>query len=381
MKFLFCSHNPLDPRLGAAKALIETAAALEKLGHTCTLVSDETISPGIRSYSGVEKIRNFSESLARYLDQHAKDYDVVEYEHLYLPYSRSRFSDKPLFVARSVLLTHHFEKIILPRYHRLRSWVGHWVKGPARARELNFSINVANETFKNCDLIKVNNSHDQIELVSRGFSADKIAVIPDGMSIERMTRFHQIPTQPNPPSPKIAFVGTFDLRKGAREFPEIVRQTIKILPGCKFKLLGARYLSAATVLQFFPKTLHRHLEIIPEFSPDSLPQLLQDCSIGIFPSYIEGFGLGVLEMLAASLPVIAYDAPGPPMMLPANYLVTRGDCRSLVTKATDLLKNPSELSLSREWAKARSNDFTWEATAKAIVERYSECARIKSAHL
>ena len=38
-------------------------------------------------------------------------------------------------------------------------------------------------------------------------------------------------------------------------------------------------------------------------------------SAGAFPSHCEGFPFGVLEMLAAGLPVVAYRAPGAPMMI------------------------------------------------------------------
>ena len=74
-------------------------------------------------------------------------------------------------------------------------------------------------------------------------------------------------------------------------------------------------------MNYFPKKLRGYIEVIPQFHPDELPILLSSCSLGIFPSYLEGFAFGVLEMLAAALPVIAYDTPGAPMMVPEQYLV------------------------------------------------------------
>ena len=38
------------------------------------------------------------------------------------------------------------------------------------------------------------------------------------------------------------------------------------------------------------------------YQPDALPQLLSDCTVAAFPSYVEGFGLAVVEQLAAGIP-------------------------------------------------------------------------------
>ena len=53
-----------------------------------------------------------------------------------------------------------------------------------------------------------------------------------------------------------------------------------------------------------------------------------DCTVGAFPSYVEGFGLAVLEQLAAGLPTVAYNLPGPRDILKStlpDLLVPCGD--------------------------------------------------------
>ena len=77
-------------------------------------------------------------------------------------------------------------------------------------------------------------------------------------------------------------------------------------------------------------------------------------------------------MLAASLPVLAYDAPGPPMMLPGQFLVPRGAARELASKVVALLTNPDQLSAARTWARRRSRDFTCESAARTTSDVYSE---------
>ena len=70
------------------------------------------------------------------------------------------------------------------------------------------------------------------------------------------------------------------------------------------------------------------LEFVSDFRPEDLPTLLADCTVGAFPSYVEGFGLAVLEQLASGLPTVAYDTAGPRDLLASrlpDLLVPKGD--------------------------------------------------------
>ena len=92
----------------------------------------------------------------------------------------------------------------------------------------------------------------------------------------------------------------------------------------------------------------------------------------MFPSYLEGFGFGVLEMLAASLPVIAYDVPGPPMMLSDTMLVPAGDTDLMTSKLVALLTDQQKLIGDRAWARRRSRDFLWKDIAVQTSDLYKE---------
>ena len=372
MRILFCSHNPLDPTLGAPKVLMELAGAMESLGWQCSLASDEDIAPGIGRSRGIRKMRAFAEALREFIKRNAAAYDVVDYEHVYLPYAREEFCDRTLMVARSVLLAHHFARSRLPRYRRMRSYVGRAVRGPRRYLELKYTFRQADLSLRSCDLINVSNEEDRRELEARGIGKGKTAVIPYGLSRARAADFGGNLASVLPPEPRVAFVGTFVLRKGAREMPEIVERIVGEVPDARVRLLGTRNRRESEILSFFPRRLHTHLEIQPEFQPGELPGRLADCSLGIFPSYGEGFPFGILEMLAAALPVVAYDAPGASMMLSPEYLVARGDAAELSQKVTRLLTQPERLRSARAWAKARSADFSWERSARATSDLYTE---------
>lgn len=350
---------------------------MEKLGWKCALASDQEICPPVRSLSPLEKPRVFAKYLADYLKRRASEFDVVDFDHMCLPFHRKEFPAKPLFVARSVLLVQHFDRIAIPSARSFRGVLRHWIKGPFQKHAYQKAIQQAQHTCTESDIVNVSNTDDKAELTRRSIRSEKIYVIPFGLIQENINAFQAV-RGIIPEKPIIAFVGTFDLRKGASEFPEIVRIVTTSIPGAKFRLLGSKYQNKEKVMSHFPEELRQSIEVVPNFRPDQLPTLLSDCSIGVFPSYIEGFGFGVLEMLAASLPVIAYRSPGPPMMLADEYLAPRGDWKCLSQKLIDLLGNNEKLGSARRRARNRAQDFPWNRFAQQTSEVYKNSIRLKN---
>jgi glycosyltransferase involved in cell wall biosynthesis len=364
MRILFCSSTYLSKELGASKVLIELAEEMEYLGWKCDIISPPDLVPNYES-SGNEKYPVY---LRQHLLDHRNDYDVVDYDHHHLPFPRSDFPEQMLLVARSVLLQHHLDKIPIPDERSMRSRVRSLLRGRKDKARRQRSRQWAYTTLRGADFINVLNYDDEAELVADGISREKIAVIPNGLSRGRSALFDLVSSSP-PSDLKVGFVGTFDNRKGATDFPTIVRNIRDVLPHVSFRLLGT-IRSEQAVLGSFPRDLRSHVEVIPRFSADELPKLLAPCSMGVFPSYVEGFGIGVLEMLAASMPVVAYNSPGPPMMLSPEYLAPRGDVRALSDKVIGLLSDGDKVAMARVWAKQRSRDFCWKAIAQQTSEIY-----------
>ena len=77
-------------------------------------------------------------------------------------------------------------------------------------------------------------------------------------------------------------------------------------------------------------------------------------------------------MMAAGLPVIAYAAPGPPMMLPPQYLVGIGDAVAMGDKVVALLRDQAALTEAGAWGKERSKAFLWKDIARQTADIYLE---------
>lgn len=358
MRVLLCSPAPLTRRLGAAKVPIELGDALRAQGADVDVVGPDALAADGGLAARLRRSR----------------YDVVDAAYWTLPTDRAALPPEALVVARVPLLGLHVERAPLPRGPRtLRRLLTDAVKGRARDRAERARLDRAAAAFRAADLTIVNNRHDREALLRDGLGP--VGVTALGLSRGRLAALAADPDRLADP-PVVAFVGTFDWRKGAADFPAIVGRVAAAVPDVRFRLLGTRGLfpTDRAVRRQFPRALRRRLEIVPTFDPDDLPALLRGCRLGVFPSYLEGFGFGVLEMMAASLPVVAYDAPGPPEMVAEGHLVPPGDAAAMADVVVGWLRDPDALRAERRWAAERAGAFTWDRVAEQTLALY-EAAR------
>lgn len=362
MRILFCSPCRVDPRLGAARMLLELAAALEVRGCEARVVGPE-------DFGGRD---DYAPGLRAHLLAHGSDYDVVDVDYKYLSLRREEVPPDVLVVARAQLLLHHHVFSALPRPRTPRGaleWA-RFVRDRHRKRSWLPRLDAA---LREADLVAVLNRHARETLAARGVDPSRIRVFPNAVSREHRAPFEALRVDP-PQTPRIAFIGMWGPRKGALDLPRIVQRVVKRVPEARFRLLGTRgaHDTADAVLAHFAPGLRRRIEVVPAYAPHVLPSLLAPCSVGVFPSYAEGFPLGVIEMLAAALPVVAYDAPGAPEMLPPRWLVRVGEADAVADRLVDLLSDPGRLASERVEARALSDRFSWSSVAEAVEAAYRE---------
>jgi len=117
------------------------------------------------------------------------------------------------------------------------------------------------------------------------------------------------------------------------------------------------------------ESLHQ-LGPVPEAD---LQALYAGATVFAFPSFHEGFGLPVLEAMAAGAPVVASDIPAIREVAgDAAVLVPPGDVQQWTGALEDLLASPSRRAELAEAGRRRAALFPWASTAAATLEVYKE---------
>ncbi len=93
----------------------------------------------------------------------------------------------------------------------------------------------------------------------------------------------------------------------------------------------------------------------------------------VFPSWIEGFGLPILEAMACGAPVIASNRYAIPEVAgDAALLVDAQDARALAERIEQILNAPAEAERLRGLGLTRAAQFSWRKTAQCILDSYEQ---------
>jgi glycosyltransferase involved in cell wall biosynthesis len=106
-------------------------------------------------------------------------------------------------------------------------------------------------------------------------------------------------------------------------------------------------------------------------SREDLQALYSMAEAFVFPSWIEGFGIPMLEAMSCGAPVIASDRGSIPEVVgDAGLLADAEDYVTLARHIAHVLKSSEVAGRLRERGYARSAQFSWQNTAKRILESY-----------
>lgn len=98
----------------------------------------------------------------------------------------------------------------------------------------------------------------------------------------------------------------------------------------------------------------------------------------VFPSWIEGFGIPLLEAMTCGAPVIASNRGAIPEVLgDAGLLIDAEDAAGLAAHLTAVLTRPDLASSLRQQGFARAAHFSWSGAAQATLASY-ERATVRS---
>jgi glycosyltransferase involved in cell wall biosynthesis len=378
LRILAIVNVPWDPRLGAARVWIELTDEWRQAGHVVEKFCLSDAFPQAASSPAWAAIRllRFPFRAARFVRENGDRFDVIDALIGVLPFSKKSLAFPGLLVARSVGLYHLYEK-----FQRVagKRWAPA-AKGKVLGRPFYWFFNrraraTSRASIRHCDLLNLPNSDEQVCVRDEIKSLKPTFVQPYGLQPARRQALLQAAATAEVrwQKKRIVFIGMWSVRKGAKDFGEIIRQVRGRVPEARFLFLGTMTANES-VWQDLDLGPSDFVEVVPQFDPDQLPWLLSECTAGVFPSYVEGFGLAVVEQLAAGLPTVAYDAPGPRDILRDNLpelLVPPGNVDRFTDAVCEILANDfaryRELS-DRSVQTARR--FSWPDIARRTATEY-----------
>jgi glycosyltransferase involved in cell wall biosynthesis len=113
--------------------------------------------------------------------------------------------------------------------------------------------------------------------------------------------------------------------------------------------------------------ISKKVEIILSPSDSQVVQLLQKCSVFLFPSTIDTFGLVVLEAMACGKPVIACNRGGVPEIVGDAGFLLEPDVNQWSATVNRLLSDLPLRQIIGKRALERSKIFSWEETAAKLL--------------
>jgi glycosyltransferase involved in cell wall biosynthesis len=378
LRILAIIDLPWDARLGAARVWIELAEEWTRTGHKVQkfCLTDAYGAAKVSPPRSLLRQLFFPWHAARHIRRHAADFDVIDSLIGTVRSSKRSLRFSGLFVARSAGL------YLL--YDRFLHWSrGRWPEQPSgrfggsffHKRVGRLLRRNSRASLRHCDLLNLLND-DELKEARSTLGPDKPAIVqPNGLNrrVREALGAAALPPEQRLRRKKISFVGTWGIRKGSRDWPDIIRAITQREPEAEFAFLGTMA-DDPVVRRDLAAAFSDRVQCVSTFQPAELPGLLRDVSVGLFPSYIEGFGLAVVEQLACGIPTIAYDVPGPRQILHTlreTLLVPRGDVATMAERALAILNmDAAEYATLSAQCRELADQFCWERIAAATVQEY-----------
>src|SRR5687767_625700 len=371
---------PWDPRLGAARVWIELTSEWRNAGHVVEkfCLTDAFPEPASSPALAAFRLLLFPYRAARFVRQNAERFDVIDALVGTVPFSKKSLVFHGLLVARSVGLYRLYEKFERdaaekwppPSRGKLIGRPFYWFFA-RRARA------ASEASVRHCDLLNLPNSDELLCVRDEMQSAKPAIVQPYGLEPARRRALLDgaAPAETRWRKKKAVFIGMWSPRKGAKDWGEIIRRIQARVPDACFLFLGTMT-DTKHVWNDLGFGAADFVEIVPQFNPDDLPRLLSDCAVGVFPSYVEGFGMAVVEQLAAGLPTVAYDAPGPRDILRDDLpelLVATGDVARFSETIVEIFeRGPAPYQELSERSVRTAARFSWPTIAGDTVTEYRQ---------
>ena len=178
----------------------------------------------------------------------------------------------------------------------------------------------------------------------------------------------------------LLFVSVFEPRKNIPllvDAFEIFRREYPHGPAFQLALAGgAGWGGAEIAASVRRRGLDPAVKLLGYVPDEDLPWLYRGAELAVVPSQYEGFGLSALEAMACGTPVLAADTTSLPEVVGAGgEFFAPGEPALLARRIAEITAAPERRAAMREQGLARAAGFSWDRTARQVLEVYREAAR------
>ncbi len=170
----------------------------------------------------------------------------------------------------------------------------------------------------------------------------------------------------------ILLAGRDLFRKGVVPLFDALRIALDAVPSLELLLAGKEYPHALAGAKLL--SAHLPVRFLGERTPEEMDTLYEEVAGVVLPSWIEAFGMTILEAMARRVPVIATDCGGPAEVVRhrvTGQLVPPGDSRALAEAMVTLFR---EKRLVASWAEAGrdlvARRHSIDAMVSGMIEAY-----------
>jgi glycosyltransferase involved in cell wall biosynthesis len=297
MQILSVTNCPLDPKLGSGKTVLMFTQGLRELGHKVDVLEPKEYEVLGWVRRGIKFRQAWGAWQAVQTKLRQKKYDLIEFygDEFWLSCAYlKRQKSRPFLVAHTnglELLASARAQVYNPAITnsaRLHYWLAKQTH--QRFSRLAFASTDAFVSLSRLDC--------EFVLTKALYQPERTAIVAPGIDSEYLQKTFE-PAKEN----RIAFTGSWILRKGIDNLVRVAQNLLKRYPTLELDIFGAN-VSTDMVLEAFEKIFHQRIKIYPRLANSEIAEKLCRAKVFFFPTRYEGFGIALAEAMACGCAVV-----------------------------------------------------------------------------
>ncbi len=369
MKIVFTLHDDPNPNAGGMGVTVALADAYRQMGHDVAWITFGDLPAQLPfrvkallfPYLVAARLRK---SRADVLDCAVGDGWLLGLTRRGVPDAR-----EPLLTCRShglaqIATRHHREEVLRGNLELSWKYPIYW--GGIRLREEASALRGADLS------LMLNGEEERVGIEQLGLDAARIRIVDNGLSDEFLGR--RLPALEPARGFRIAHIGSYLPHKGVHYSAAALAGILRSHPSADVTYFGTGS-NSDQVRGAFPTALLSRVSVVPAYSRDELPKLLNGHSAVITGTLHEPFMLSTLEAMACGLVPVVTDTPGPTRYVrdrQNGLVVPRADSTALEAAVSELITNPGLWAELRSAAHATAQDYGWPRIARQTLGFYEE---------